>query len=382
MKHTYDIIIFGGGIAGLFIANRLRNAGYNLILIERDKLGGAQTLASQGMIHGGQKYATARVLSGHVPEMEKMPPRWKACFDGKGEVDLTGVEFSSPNQIMFPAASVLSKATLRTAMETSNTPMTELQDQEIPDVLTRRPVYRMQEQVLDTKSLVAALAKNLAGRIVSGELEKLSPDGCAVVSGIALKAEAIIFAAGIGNEAALKLLGVTGEHTQRRPLRQVMVKPLAQSIYGHGTSDGIKPRVTITSHALNQNEYVWYLGGGVAEKGAKLSELEAIKFAKQEMADIFPNIDWGQKEWASHSVDRAESLDAQGWLPTGTCIQQFAKNLLVWPAKMTLVPDLADKVFSWLQKSANAPTRETAPPPLPAPEVGKYPWETVLWKQL
>ena len=56
MNQSYDIIIIGGGVAGLFIANRLHRAGYNLILIEKDKLGGGQTLASQGMIHGGQKY--------------------------------------------------------------------------------------------------------------------------------------------------------------------------------------------------------------------------------------------------------------------------------------------------------------------------------------
>ena len=56
MTYEYDIMVFGGGIAGLWLGNTLSRAGYNVIVIESDKLGAGQTLASQGMIHGGQKY--------------------------------------------------------------------------------------------------------------------------------------------------------------------------------------------------------------------------------------------------------------------------------------------------------------------------------------
>ncbi len=55
MPYTYDIIVFGGGIAGLWLSNVLVREGYDVILIESDRLGCGQTLASQGMIHGGQK---------------------------------------------------------------------------------------------------------------------------------------------------------------------------------------------------------------------------------------------------------------------------------------------------------------------------------------
>ena len=93
MTQTYDIIIFGGGIAGLFIANRLKSAGFNLILIEKDKLGGGQTLASQGMIHGGQKYALQGKVTAQAASIAAMPERWEACFANRGEVDLSGVKF-------------------------------------------------------------------------------------------------------------------------------------------------------------------------------------------------------------------------------------------------------------------------------------------------
>ena len=115
MVFQYDIIIFGGGIAGLYTANRLRRAGYNLILIEKDTLGGAQTLASQGMIHGGQKYGLGGSVTGHSRSMAAMPARWDACFSGAGDVDLSGVHFLSRTQLMFPAASLMSGAARYTA---------------------------------------------------------------------------------------------------------------------------------------------------------------------------------------------------------------------------------------------------------------------------
>ena len=45
-----DIVIFGGGIAGLWLINRLNAAGYQCLLLESATLGGDQTLASQGIL--------------------------------------------------------------------------------------------------------------------------------------------------------------------------------------------------------------------------------------------------------------------------------------------------------------------------------------------
>ncbi len=54
---TVDLVIIGGGVAGLWTLNRLRNAGLNAILLENSSLGGGQTMHSQGIIHSGAKYA-------------------------------------------------------------------------------------------------------------------------------------------------------------------------------------------------------------------------------------------------------------------------------------------------------------------------------------
>ena len=53
-----DIAIIGGGVAGLWALNLLRQRGYSTVLFEQDALGSDQTIGSQGIIHGGIKYAT------------------------------------------------------------------------------------------------------------------------------------------------------------------------------------------------------------------------------------------------------------------------------------------------------------------------------------
>jgi glycine/D-amino acid oxidase-like deaminating enzyme len=388
MTQTYDIIIFGGGIAGLFIANRLKSAGFNLILIEKDKLGGGQTLASQGMIHGGQKYALQGKVTAQAASIAAMPERWEACFANRGEVDLSGVKFLSDTQVMFPAqtSSVLfsffSGMTVFAAAKAVNGKTRKLQRKAFPAVLERSPVYEMQEKVLDTKSLVTALAKNLQGRIFKGEATEISPDGQVTIEGNKFQAQAIIFTAGAGNEAALHQLKITEQRTQRRPLRQIMVRPVPRPLYGHGIVGKPKPRVTVTSHPDGKGSYTWYLGGNIAEEGAKLSETEALAFAKKEMQEIFPAIDWEQKEWASWYGDRAEALDPSGHLPPGPRIEPHEKILLAWPTKMTFVPALADDVLSWLEKNKINPTPETPLPTLPAAEMGCHPWETAVWHPL
>ena len=51
-----DNLIIGGGVAALWLNAQARQAGLNTLLVAPD-LGGGQSLLSQGIIHGGTKYA-------------------------------------------------------------------------------------------------------------------------------------------------------------------------------------------------------------------------------------------------------------------------------------------------------------------------------------
>src|SRR4051794_3837180 len=134
MTYDYDIIICGGGIAGLWLGNTLTRAGYNVILIEKDRLGAGQTLASQGMIHGGQKYVLSGAPTSHAAALSRMPERWQACLEGAGEIDLTGTELLSQTQVMWGAGS-FSAAAVFAAAKLVNAKTAALAPEQAPDVL-------------------------------------------------------------------------------------------------------------------------------------------------------------------------------------------------------------------------------------------------------
>ena len=109
MQTQQDIIILGGGVAGLWLLNRLRAAGYAAVLFERSALGQGQSIASQGMIHGGMKYALGGSLSGASESIADMPAHWQRCLRGEGDVDLRGTEVLSEAYYMWPRNSVRSR---------------------------------------------------------------------------------------------------------------------------------------------------------------------------------------------------------------------------------------------------------------------------------
>jgi glycine/D-amino acid oxidase-like deaminating enzyme len=385
MAHTCDIVIFGAGVAGLWLANTLKRAGYNVIVIEKNKIGAGQSLASQGMIHGGQKYTLEGKVTNHALSAAKMPERWEACFGGYGEIDLTSVKIISDNQVMWPAGSILSDVAVFGAAKVVNAETTKLDDEDIPEALQhlrgkKSPVYSLPEKVVDTRSLLLALSKNLQGRILQGSITEILPDGQAAVDGQVLRAQLIVFTAGTGNEDVFRLMNITGSHTQRRPLRQIMVRHLPEALFGHGITAAPKPRVTVTSHKEDSG-YVWYLGGNLAEESATMDETAAIAFAQKEMAEIFPHIDWTTKEWATWQGDRAEPLDEKGQLPAAPFLHQRGKILLAWPVKMTFAPALSDHLFNWLKDKNIYPLVKDELPPLPTADIAGFPWESAIWQK-
>ena len=104
-----DALIIGGGIAGLWMLNRLRAEGYDVMLLEKNKLGTGQTIASQGMIHGGIKYALNGNLNSASEAIADMPNHWKSCLAGTGDVDLTSTNILSEHYYMWPRNSLRSR---------------------------------------------------------------------------------------------------------------------------------------------------------------------------------------------------------------------------------------------------------------------------------
>jgi glycerol-3-phosphate dehydrogenase len=104
-----DVVIFGGGIAGLWLLSRLRQAGYHTLLLETESLGAGQTRYSQGIIHGGTKYALTGKLTASSESIFSMPKIWRDCLNGKGEVDLSTATILSEHQYMWSTPNLLSR---------------------------------------------------------------------------------------------------------------------------------------------------------------------------------------------------------------------------------------------------------------------------------
>ena len=235
--------------------------------------------------------------------------------------------------------------------------------------------------------MLTALAGPVMGRIFRGAVdgyEAAEAGGIkAIVSGgVRLTADVFLFTAATGNEDAAEAAGFGKTTTQRRPLKQVMVRGSLPKLYGHCVTATPKPVVTITAHPLGADT-VWYLGGGVAEDAAELSNKEAILNARNKLTRIFPKFTWASLQWSCWRVDRAEP-NAASRLPDGPALLERGATGLAWPAKLVYAPVLADLALEFVSRHTK-PLRESmagSPVPLPEAEMGRYPWETAEWQTL
>lgn len=382
----YDIVVCGGGVAGLWLLNVLVKAGFNVILIEKHALGGNQTIASQGMIHGGQRYMLGANPSNHADIVEPLPDRWNACLEGRGELDLSEVRVLSETQVMWPTGGRLAHLALSTATHMLKAKTRKFATHEVPKALaglTTSSIYELPEKVLDVGSLVEVLSGPHNARILRATVDSLASDGSLTVSGLQIKSQIVICAAGLGNEEFLAMLNVGAVTSQRRPLRQFMVKSMDFPLYGHGITTSYKPRITVTSYPLQSGGYVWYLGGAIADEALTLSEDDAIFFVKNEMQSLFSNLDWSAKQWAIWDCIRAEAYCQTGRLPSGPVVQEYGNALVVWPTKLTLTPMLGDYVIERLEKRGVYPFKSDSVrliSQFASPPMASFPWEQVDWQ--
>ncbi len=381
-----DIAIIGGGIAGLWLLNILVSNGFNVILFDNKSIGGTQTCASQGMIHGGQRYLLGGNSTTHADSVAGLPQRWKSCLEGNGEIDLRKVNLLSATQLMWTSGGLLTRFALSAAVQTLSAKALKLDNNNIPFALAGSPgmsVFQLPEMVLDIKSLIEVLASPHMNRIGMCKVDALEYDGRISIGGHIIKAQAIICAAGLGNEEYISISEPEKRYTQRRPIRQIMVKTMPFPLFGHAITTSYKPLITVTSHPIPSGGFVWYLGGAIADHVLSFTEVEAIAYAKEDMLRLFSHLDWTGKEWATWSGTRAEAFSSTGRLPDGPVIQDYGSVLCVWPTKLTLTPRLGDMVLDWLVGKGIHPkycSSSFQSLNLTVPPLEKLPWEEAIWR--
>ena len=390
MPKTYstDILIVGGGIAGLWLNARLRQQGFSTMLLERDTLGGGQSLKSQGIIHGGAKYALHGALTGASEAIADMPRRWSDAIAGHGEIDLRGVRLLSESHYLWSPGTLAGNLTSFFASKAVRGRVDQVKGNELPPALQhpkfKGKVYRLAELVLDVPSLIDRLTELAGDSLAAAKQIEPLHDGDElvglVVDGMPVRAQRIVLSAGAGNADLLKALGLSQPAQQLRPLHMVLAKgPALKPLYAHCLGGGTKPRVTVTSHPAADGQWVWYLGGDLAEAdGVARDEAQQIKAAQLEMAELLPWVDQSQTRWATLRVDRAEPAQSGLVRPDNAFLADQGKLLIGWPTKLALAPDLSERICAALQRDDIQPGAAHRRPVLPSPRAGRPVWEELL----
>ena len=383
-----DIVIVGAGVAGLWLNARLRAQGFSTVLVENARLGGGQTFKSQGIIHGGAKYALHGALSGASEAIADMPRRWRDALAGQGELDLSSVRLLSEAHYLWSPGTLAGNLTSFFASKAVRGRVDQVKGDQLPPALQDRgfkgKVYRLAELVVDVPSLVKRLAELAGDGLLAGTLiEPLRENGKLVgltIDGQIIRAQRVVLSAGEGNEALLRALGVEQPAMQRRPLHMVLAKgPNLKPLYAHCLGGGPKPRITVTTHPAANGQWVWYLGGDIAEaEGVAREPAAQIAAAQQEIAKLLPWVDQSQVQWATLRVNRAEPAQSGLVRPDNAFLADGNGLLVGWPTKLALAPDFADRVMAALQRDGVVAQTLAPLPPLPRPELALPVWDELL----
>ena len=359
-----DIAIIGGGIAGLWLLNLLTDRGYSVVLLEKKALGAGQTIASQGLIHGGIKYTLDGFLSDASETIAAMPSRWKACLRGKGTLNLTGVKTLSEDYFLFSDGSLTSKITAFFGSRAIEGRAVAVEKTDLPGILGdnrfKGLAYKLEDFVIDTSSLVKKLSLPHLDKIYTGEFDLSVSEGeirkIQLSDGTDLCARKYILAAGRGNGELINLLGLP-VNMQLRPLKQVIVYgQKLPEVYGHAVNlkTGDKPNLTITTHYLLDNTNCWYLGGELAETGVNLTDKAQVEQAKYELHNLLPWVNFANCSFKTYDIERAEPSQKDEKMPGKPYAKEFGNSILCWPTKLTLAPLLGDMVVDLIKFSPSA----------------------------
>lgn len=382
------ITIIGAGISGLWLLNHLKQKNIPTLLVEKDTIGGKQTLSSQGIIHGGMKFSLAGKLNQAATAVSEMTTLWDACIKGNGEIDLTDTEILSNHHTMWlkSAASGLKSLISSKVLHSDNK---ILKPHEYP-LLFQNPQFKghlcaLHEKVLNIPSLIDNLTKPIHSHILK------SNDACYFSFSengkikalhlfhqdkkLTLTSDCFIFTAGMGNEAPFKPY-IEKPIMQQRPLKMVSVtfnKNAPAKTYAHIIEKGQTPTLTITTHTNQNNQTLWYLGGELAEAGIHLSDKEQIQKTKHELTRLLPWVNFNDCDIRTHDISRAEN-ENQGKRPSLPFVMQKENALIAFPTKLTLAPALTRQI---IDKIPNALLAKGTQPSLewPLAKLGRPVWD-------
>lgn len=390
LRLEVNAVIFGAGAAGLWLLDELRRQGRSAVLLETSAYGDGQTIASQGIVHGGLKYSLMGLLTPAARQAREMPALWRSCLTGQGRTDLTQTEVRSESFYLWGTDSAASRVGLLGARLGLQAAPRSVARSERPPLLRdcRGAVLRVDEQVVSPASLLAALARPHQNAIlkidrdVAPTFESLRPGkvGTITVSApdskakLTLLADWVVLAAGQGNAALRQRLGLAATRMQRRPLHMVLSRGPLPEFFGH-CIDGGRTRVSITSACDEAGRIVWQIGGQIAEDGVALAAEALLRQAQAEISETLPGLNLAGTEWSTYRIDRAEGTTASGARPDSYRLLHEGNVLTAWPTKLVLVPQLAAAAAAKIIASTVVrPANYSVVSAWPRPQLAQPPW--------
>lgn len=386
-----DAVIFGGGAAGLWLLDRISRDGGHAVLLEANALGAGQTIAAQGIIHGGLKYTLQGLLTKSARHIRGMPSVWRDALLGRVAPNLTKTRLRSDSCFLWQTETLSSRAGMVGARIGLAVKPEVTEHKDRPAALTEVPglVARLPEQVICPASFLADLFAQYRDRILKidaanglsfhtrspGEVQAIHLSDAASNRALTLAPRQVIFTAGRGNSELRARVGLSAGVSQSRPLHMVLVRGNLPELNGHCV-DGSATRVTITSDIDSQGHRVWQVGGQIAEEGVKWNAQTLTQRAHEELAAVLPGVSFNEAEWSTYAVDRAEGQTVDGKRPESVQVLCAGNVTTGWPTKLALAPVLALEIASRVQPAHHGRIFDAAAlADWPRPEVAKLPWE-------
>ena len=174
-----DVVIFGGGAAGLWLLDHLARRRFAVILLEAAALGEGQTVASQGIIHGGMKYMLSGLPTGSGQQIRRMPELWRKCLAGQAAPNLSNTRVRSDCCHLWQEDGWASWFGMHAARMVLRVPPKILHGEQRPPELKSCPgtVARMAEQVIAPRSFITDLFEQHRSRIL-----RVDSSGCQFVT--------------------------------------------------------------------------------------------------------------------------------------------------------------------------------------------------------
>lgn len=383
---SVNAVIVGGGVAGLWLLNRLLKLGYSALLIEKSALGLGQTICSQGIIHSGVKYALTGKLTGSAQQIKAMPELWQQCLSGDGEIDLSTVNVLSQSQYLWSPGSLSADLTTFFASKSLSSRVKKIADEQRPEAFQHQDfkgsLYQLHEPVLEVASLLQVLATPVKENIIQADLSEAKwhkENGQATsveLADVKIEADRFILTAGEANQQLQEALELKKPKMQLRPLHMAYVKGQLPECFAHCMHAGTKPRITITTYQVN-DEQVWYLGGDIAETGVDRNSDEQKQAVIKELSLLMPWLDFSSIEIGSFFINRAEAKQRFGRRPELPSVTVNGNVVSAWPTKLAFAPLLANQVIekSFADLSKKVVQGDEHLKMLAKPVIATPPWE-------